>query len=284
MNPGRMRPVKTKCVTGDEFVEALTTATPKNLQVTLSSYRSYTGYWTCGHRVISDHILWFLDRGEVQGKIREKAFRIKPRTFHWISSSVPHDLESVGPHRFSLFTLRFQLKQNGALLRLKNDRVAIESLPKFRRTMDLIYLTLKFKPRFWFLKFRSLLMVLVMDMLEELEDPDAHFSHGFSMNQLKIMTQYLQQNPGRKITSLDLAGLFHLSLDYFSRKFRCQFGLSPRSWLRNEQARNACALLSDTSMSIKEISHLLGYEDQRFFSRQFKKVVEMTPSEYRQKH
>jgi YesN/AraC family two-component response regulator len=48
--------------------------------------------------------------------------------------------------------------------------------------------------------------------------------------------------------------------------------------------RQACHLLNETTMSVKEVAATLGYEDPYYFSRMFKAVNEMAPSDYRAKH
>jgi AraC-like DNA-binding protein len=43
----------------------------------------------------------------------------------------------------------------------------------------------------------------------------------------------------------------------------------------------ACQLLDTTSLNVKEIANSVGYEDPLYFSRVFKAVVELTPTQYR---
>ena len=43
----------------------------------------------------------------------------------------------------------------------------------------------------------------------------------------------------------------------------------------------ACQLLREGRLSIKEVSSAVGYTDPNYFSRIFKKIVGQTPSEYR---
>jgi|GEM_PF-6635919 two-component system, response regulator YesN len=42
-------------------------------------------------------------------------------------------------------------------------------------------------------------------------------------------------------------------------------------------------LLEDASLSIKEICTMSGYSDPNYFSRIFKKIENVTPSEFREK-
>jgi AraC family transcriptional regulator, arabinose operon regulatory protein len=278
-------PFKTKQLSESGFIENLASATPASLSIILSSYANHQiPAWTCGKRCIPDHILWFVDKGEIQGEIRGNPIVVRPGMFHWISSGTPHYLKLTSKPPFSVFALRFQLKRKSSFLRFNEDRLAIESAPNLRRTMDSIHSTLKLRSPQWFLKFRSLLLLLTMEALEEQKSKNTISRSEFSMHELQMMTQFLQQNAHRKVTPRDLADFFHLSLDYFTRKFRRHFKIPPRQWLQDEQMRHVCSLLCETTSSIKEVADTLGYNDQRFFSRQFKKVMGMTPSEYRMRH
>ena len=54
--------------------------------------------------------------------------------------------------------------------------------------------------------------------------------------------------------------------------------------IRNAAVRNARELLKDSGLSIKEICAESGYSDPNYFSRIFKKQMDMTPSEYKARY
>lgn len=74
-----------------------------------------------------------------------------------------------------------------------------------------------------------------------------------------------------------------LSLDpaYFSRKFTARVGVSPKKYILNKRIERAKDLLCSTEATIFEISNSIGFEDQFYFCRIFKKIAGLSPSEYR---
>ena len=75
----------------------------------------------------------------------------------------------------------------------------------------------------------------------------------------------------------------NLSVDpaYFSRKFSERVGVSPKKYILNKRIERAKELLCVTDAGVFEISNSVGYEDQFYFCRIFKKMTNLSPSEYR---
>ena len=67
------------------------------------------------------------------------------------------------------------------------------------------------------------------------------------------------------------------------KRFYKENGHSFLKYVIELRMNRACALLTGTSLSVKEIAESVGYPDQLYFSRIFKNRFEMTPSEYRVK-
>jgi AraC-like DNA-binding protein len=81
----------------------------------------------------------------------------------------------------------------------------------------------------------------------------------------------------------DLAGLCGVSESHFTRIFRAAFGTTPIDWLRRERISQAKRRLVETSDAIKEIAAQVGYSDHYFFSKDFKQLTGLPPSQYRQR-
>jgi AraC-like DNA-binding protein len=79
----------------------------------------------------------------------------------------------------------------------------------------------------------------------------------------------------------ELASLSGMSESHFSRMFKSCIGTSPIDWLRRERINQAKHRLIESDDPIKEIARQVGYSDQFFFSKDFKKMVRLTPTQFR---
>lgn len=79
----------------------------------------------------------------------------------------------------------------------------------------------------------------------------------------------------------DLAQLMGLSTQQFFRRFKKATGSSPNNWLRHERINQAKRQLAETSDRIASIAINVGYCDCHYFSRDFKKLVGISPRQYR---
>ena len=80
-----------------------------------------------------------------------------------------------------------------------------------------------------------------------------------------------------------LADSHHISCCWFIREFKRYTGYSPKQYITNLRLQNAKELLNNHSLSINDVANLVGYDNQLYFSRIFRKYVGMSPSDYREK-
>lgn len=93
-----------------------------------------------------------------------------------------------------------------------------------------------------------------------------------------VNTHYMQEN----VTLELLASLFQVSVPYISRSFKELVGRSFLSYLHALRIRRAASLLASTEMTVSDIAAEVGFESFRTFSRVFKELKGVTPSEFRQ--
>ncbi len=80
---------------------------------------------------------------------------------------------------------------------------------------------------------------------------------------------------------VDYAREMNLSLSYLNETVKAHTGFTVSYWIQQETMLEARRLLYYSKISIKEVAYQLGYDDPAYFSRLFKKVVGLSPGEYR---
>jgi AraC-like DNA-binding protein len=93
---------------------------------------------------------------------------------------------------------------------------------------------------------------------------------------------YLNRNICTGVTVEKLANHLRLDTSQVYRIFKNHTGDSPQQYITNMRIRRACKLLAKTELPIKEISEWLHFEYQSHFTKLFKKVMKISPTEYRE--
>lgn len=98
---------------------------------------------------------------------------------------------------------------------------------------------------------------------------------------LRDITAYIIEHSRDSLTLGGLARQANLSVRTFTRRFQHQTGLAPLRYVAQQRMRNACTLLVNTALSIREIASEVGYDDPYYFSRTFSKAIGYSPRHYR---
>jgi AraC family transcriptional activator of mtrCDE len=88
-------------------------------------------------------------------------------------------------------------------------------------------------------------------------------------------------DPGSHHTTQSLAQAASLSRSAFMARFTKAFGIPPLAALRELRMRHAAKLLDANILQIDQIAKVVGYDNRSSFSRAFRAIYELDPSEYR---
>lgn len=96
-----------------------------------------------------------------------------------------------------------------------------------------------------------------------------------------LAIEYIHRSFREPIHIDALARMENMSATAFRSAFRQHTGVSPNEYVIRQRISAACQLLSQTDKSVSTIAADVGYPDQYYFSRIFRKKMGMSPLRYR---
>ncbi len=100
----------------------------------------------------------------------------------------------------------------------------------------------------------------------------------------KNIIKYINDNIKKKITLQDISKQFAYSESYCCATFKKDTGNSIINYYLNKKIADAKILLIESSLPIKAIAESVGFDDQNYFSRTFKKITKLSPLNYKNKY
>ena len=101
--------------------------------------------------------------------------------------------------------------------------------------------------------------------------------------QVTYIVRFMYKNLDKNLTLKQILDEFKCSKSHLNDIFHKATQHSPMDFYINLKVQEACKLLRSTDLLIYEVAERLGYKDQYYFSRTFKKITGMSPSDYRNK-
>ncbi|MFC5653242.1 AraC family transcriptional regulator [Paenibacillus solisilvae] len=97
------------------------------------------------------------------------------------------------------------------------------------------------------------------------------------------LLKYIHKHFTQKITLEDLSVEFNINKEYLCRVFSKVFGISPIQYVINLRIEKAKELLTDSELSVTEISEVVGFNSIHYLSRYFSNKEGITPIDFRQR-
>ena len=115
---------------------------------------------------------------------------------------------------------------------------------------------------------------LLLEETEELEN-----SRLFGVRE--VITRYIHENYMYDISMQELARTMNYSEAYFCKLFKQCFGQNFISYLTDYRVEEAKRRLEEPTANIKEIGKAVGYGDSNYFTKVFRRITGVSPTEYR---
>lgn len=93
--------------------------------------------------------------------------------------------------------------------------------------------------------------------------------------------RFMKENYGKPISMENTAEAAGVSTGYLSKLFKRELDIGFNEYLTQIRLEKSQELLADTTMSVKEIALTVGYPDEKYYSRLFKKTTGIKPTDYR---
>ncbi len=199
-------------------------------------------------------------------------------------------LELVFKHRPDILLLDMQMP-------VKNGIAVMQEMKRAQITPEVIVLSgfdefsfaqqaLRFGVRDYLLKpVRSSdilkLLLLVADEIEGVEADGESQEEKSSFRIVDRAREYVEEHYGEELTLQKVADVVGISAGYLSSQFSQHLDCGFIDYLNKIRVEHACAYLKQNYFKTYEIAYKVGYRDEKYFSRVFKKLTGMSPSEYK---
>lgn len=236
------------------------------------------------------HILIYCKEGQGIVRINKNSLLLKPNTFCIIPPGVPHKYYSDSKVPWSIYWLHFTGSQASyfytkfselhtpavSSVLLEERRISlfenlIDVLEDGYSTSNIEYANISL----WQLLNSFLYQRYFMEVGRKQDTKD---------NLVQASISYMKENLENSLKISDISKHFNYSSSHYFSIFKSQTGYSPIHYFNHLKIQKACQLLCFSTLSIKEISFLLGFSDPLYFSRLFKKTMNASPSEYRKEY
>ena len=127
---------------------------------------------------------------------------------------------------------------------------------------------------------RNEIAAMLCDMVDERYDMKSFEGNAY----VRFAKEYVKDNYGKDIRLSEIAKAGNINPAYLSRIFSEEIGETFSDYLIHYRMQIARELLCDISINVSEVARQVGYGDVKYFSRTFKKVVGISPKDYRRLH
>ncbi len=131
------------------------------------------------------------------------------------------------------------------------------------------------------LKMQSLLYQFLADLIDNNTAELLPSSVTTQYNYVQKTLDYIQMYYMHDINVNKLAAYVNLNRSYLCSIFKKALDVSPQTYIAQYRINKACEFLQNPTYSISDISLMVGYKDYAVFQRSFKKMMNVSPKQYR---
>lgn len=239
-------------------------------------------------RTLNHYELILICNGKGSFKIRNRQYPVKKGMLLIISPDVPYSIELDNTIPVGVLTIHFSfagITFNDGKWKV-NDKVQVPLGQPVQELKDYYHIEEQFQklvdcwneklPGYEF-SARTMFQQLIIEIMQNRNQQSQ--GDGTSLKVEKII-QYMHQNISAKVTLPELSKLVHMAPAYMSRAFKETTGYTIIEYFNKLKIDKSKELLIEGNKKVKEVAQELGFADEFYFSRMFKKYEGITPSQF----
>jgi AraC family transcriptional regulator, arabinose operon regulatory protein len=232
-------------------------------------------------------ILIYCVEGQGEIRLNKTVCTIPADYFFIIPAGMIHSYRSDEQNPWSIYWIHFSGNKSGNYTRFTCQPMAIER-GKTSRISDRVDLFSEI--------FRNLDRGFSIETLEYVNQCLPHLLASFThLSQFRLIKEsgekdlvaqsinFMLENLTKKLKLEEIAAETSLSASHYSRLFLNRTGHPPIDYFIQLKIQRACRLLDNSGWMIADVAREMGFEDQFYFSRVFRKVMGMSPVMYRKR-
>jgi AraC-like DNA-binding protein len=259
------------------------------------NYRNFAGLGRYSKKItstIGHHKLVLIAGGKGSVTLDKKRYQAKKGLLLYICPDIPHFIEIDIEEPGSFFSIHFSyvrviyndnhwdINRQAVMLPFQPTQELKDYYPVYDGFKKLVDTWNGKLPGYEFMS-RTILQQLFFTIYQNLRK--ANQNYGASLK-VESVIRYMHQNINRQVTLGELAALVELSTVYLSRVFKAATEYSVIEYFNKIKIDRAKELIIEGDKKVKEIAQVLGFTDEFYFSRVFKRMEGISPSEFYSKN
>lgn len=257
----------------------------KRFYLTAIGYYPHASYHDRERRSGSgQYILLYCVNGKGSIILPGKTINLQPNSYFIIPKNIPHRYTSSATEPWSIFWVHFTGENADLLynrLPVKDNKTDIPHNERRIALFDEIFSLLDSSfntPELELVNIK--LQHFIASFIYQDETEPTSTRH----DPVNGSVLFMKANLHQALSIDDLAKQQLLSVSHYCRLFRQKTGTSPNQYFKQLRIQKSCQYLYFTDMHIKEICAAVGFDDPFYFSRSFKKMMGVSPSDYKKQH
>jgi len=243
-------------------------------------------------RTIQNHELAFFTGGKGSIIIENKRYLIKEGMLFYICPDVQHSIEIDTKEPICIRSVHFSYAHvsfNDSKWAIR-DEVKVLPLQSAQELKDYYHIDDIFKklvdswnsklPGYEFIT-NTLFQQLLIAIFQNISKQNQNYSTSLKIENI---IKYMHQNINNSVTLTELSEMVQLSSPYLSRTFKETTGYSVIEFFNKMKIDKAKELIIEGNKRVKDVAQALGFTDEFYFSRIFKRIEGISPSEYYSKN